>query len=706
MSETKKDLTDVATGKLAEKPVLDEKLESAVAGTESPDSAAPVEAEIDDRTPEEIAAEAERVLKELDRDSNTRIFTGARSMIITGLLIAFALYALWMNTVGQLPEQIRRASFVGFAVFIAFLLYPARKGEHKPDHIPWYDFALGIAGGGCFMYWVANYKEIVLRAGANTQTDIIVGIVGIVILLELCRRVVGIPIVVVVLCFILYAYLGYMIPGTFGHRGFSIKRIVAHLFYTTEGVIGTPTGVCSTFIVLFILFGSFIDKTGIGKFFIDIANSIAGWASGGPAKVAVIASGLQGMISGSSVANTVGSGSFTIPMMKKTGYSPEFAAAVEATASTGGQIMPPIMGAAAFLMAEMTGIGYPTIVTAAIIPAALYYAGVFLMIHFEAKKLGLRGLKKEEIPNFFKLVFTRGYLLVPLIVLVYLLMSGFTPASSACWAILAAIIASMFSKETRLTPKTFIEALVNGAKNTLSVAVACAVAGMIVGVVTLTGVGLKLASGLLALSGGNTLLALFFTMIACIILGMGVPTTANYVIMATITAPIVVQLGVPVLAAHMFVFYFGIVADITPPVALAAYAGSAIARSNPLKTGITATRLAITAFLVPYIFALSPNMLLVDSVASAEAGKIIFVPLMSLISIVFTSCVGMVGLAIGMEGYFLTRMSIVERLISVAGGVMLIIPETFTDILGVCCVGFVIAYQIVRKKQKKTAAAA
>ena len=618
------------------------------------------------------------VLKEFDRESNTRHFEGIPNIIVKCMLVAFSLYALWMNIFSSLPEQIRRASFVGIVIFMAYLLYPIKKsGSKRVNYVPWYDFLLGIVGSGCFFYYIANFEAIVARAGRSTPTDIIIGIIGILILMEICRRVVGIPILVVVTCFIIYAF----------YAGFSLRRIIAHLFYTTEGVIGTPLGVCSTFIVLFILFGSFLDKTGVGRFFIEIANSIAGAATGGPAKVAVIASALQGMISGSSVANTVGSGSFTIPMMKKTGYPPEFAAAVEAAASTGGQIMPPIMGAAAFLMAEMTGVPYSNIVIAAILPAALYFTGIFLMVHFEAKKLGLVGLNKDDIPGFFSLMLTRGYLLLPLVVLVYCMMNGFTSSMSAVYAILTAIIVSMFRKDTRMSVTSFFEALENGARNTLGVAVACSIAGIIVGVVTLTGLGLKLATGLLTLSGGIAIIALFFTMIACIILGMGVPTTANYVIMATITAPIVIKLGVPMLAAHMFVFYFGIVADITPPVALAAYAGSAIAHSDPFKTGLTATRIAITAFIIPYIFAFNSDLLLIGGSVSQA------------ILILITAFIGMVGISTGMEGYMNTHLKSYERVICIVGGVMLIIPGIATDFIGIILVVSIIVTQIIKTKK-------
>ena len=630
------------------------------------------------------------VLAQFDRDSSVRQFTGKRKLILRFMLIGYSLYALWTNVVVTLPEQIKRASFIGIAIFIAFILFPARKKyTQKIDHIHWYDLLLGGVGAASFFYYVVNFHEIAARAGMYTPFEIAVGIVGILILLEICRRAVGLPIVIVVLAFVAYTF----------YSGFSYRRIVVHLFYTMEGVIGIPLGVCSTFIVLFILFGAFLEKTGVGQFFIDVANAIAGFATGGPAKVAVISSAFEGMVSGSSVSNTVGSGSFTIPMMKKIGYRPEFAAAVEATASTGGQIMPPIMGAAAFLMAEITGIPYSNIVIAAFLPAGLYFTGIFLMIHFEAKKLGLKGLDRKDIPNFARLMLTKGFLLIPLFVIIYLMMTGFTPAMAAFYSIVSAIIVSMFRKDTRISFKSAGDALENGARNTIGVAIACSVAGIIIGTVTLTGIGLELATGLLNLSGGVPLIALFLTMIACIILGMGVPTTANYVIMATITAPIVVKLGVPLLAAHMFVFYFGIVADITPPVALAAYAGAAIAKSNPLRTAITATRLAITAFIIPYIFALSPNLLLTPAALSNPS------LLMETLFIVITSLVGMFGIAAGMEGFMFRTMVFWQRLATITGGLLLIYPGWATDLMGFCLVGSIAAYQYIANRPSQSGVA-
>lgn len=639
----------------------------------------PVTSIMDEVTPINV----DELMAEYDRESNTRHFSGLPRTVVKYMLAAFSLFIFYMNLISVWPEQIRRASFVGWIVFMAFMIYPATKKSAKRENfVPWYDVVLGIVGAVCYFYFVANFETLALKATRIAGFDIVVGVLGILITAEVCRRVVGIPILVVAGAFVAYAF----------YAGYSIKRIVYTLFFTLDGMIGTPIGVCSTFIVLFIILGAFLEKTNIGTFFIDIANSIAGHATGGPAKVAVISSALEGMYSGSSVANTVGSGSVTIPVMKKTGYDKDFAAAVEAAASTGGQIMPPIMGAAAFLMAEMTDTPYSTIAVAAIFPALLYFSGIFLMVHFEAKKTGLKGLPKETLPSFFKLLVTRGYLFLPIIVLITTMSIGFTASRAACLAILASIIVSMFRKDTRLTPKTFVEALENGAKNTIGVAAACAIAGVIVGVVSLTGIGLKLAEMLLVLSGGIDILALFFTMIACIILGMGVPTTANYVIMATITAPIILKLlpGTPVLAAHFFVFYFGIVADITPPVALAAYAGSAISGGNPFRTGVIATRLAISAFIIPYMFVLNPSMLLIDA------------SILQIAQFIGTSMAGMFAIAIGLEGFMIRKLPIWQRIVAVGAGLMMIDPGVVTDLIGIVLIGMIIALQYMGR-EKKTA---
>jgi TRAP transporter 4TM/12TM fusion protein len=641
--------------------------------------------------------ETEALIAHFDRESNVRRFSGIPGLLVKGVLLFFTAYVFWLTLAARLPEQVWRTSFLGILVFAGYLLYPARRGmTRRENYIPWYDFLLGTAGALAFFYYTLNFQAIIGRAVLIQPLDIAVGVAGTLILAELCRRVVGVPILVVAGCFIAYAF----------SAGFSLRRVVHQLFYTTDGIIGTPVGVCSTFIVLFIFLAAFLEKSGIAGFFIDLANSVAGFASGGPAKVAVIASALEGMYSGSSVANTVGSGSVTIPVMKKTGYRPEFAAAVEAAASTGGQIMPPIMGAAAFLMAELTGISYPVIAVSAILPAALYFTGIFLMIHFEAKKLGLKGLPPEAIPHFGRLLFVKGYLFLPVVVLVALMSFGFTPARAACFAILSAFVVSFFRKDTRFSPASLADTLTAGSRNTIGVAMACAIAGIVVGIVSLTGLGQILIGQLttvvnipfFTMTHTNLFVALFITMIACLILGMGIPTTANYVIMATITAPMVMRAGaeagvaVPLLAAHMFVFYFGIVADITPPVALAAYAGAAIAKANPIKTGVTATRLAITAFIIPYIFVFNPAMLLIDTTP------------FKVVQIVVTSCIGMFGLAAGFEGYMLRKIALPLRLAAIAGGLFLIDPGHHSDLIGLGLIALVTATQIAGRRGSTKAA--
>jgi len=640
------------------------------------------------------AEETDELLAKFDKESNIRRFSGIRKYIITGLLLVFAAYVFWVTVIGNLPEQARRTVFLGTLVFIGFLLYPARKGDtRRENYIPWYDFVLAALGAAAFFYYAINNEAILLRAVLLQPLDVFMGALGILVLAELCRRVVGIPILVVAAGFVTYAFAS----------GYSMRRIIHTLFYTLDGVIGTPIGVCSTFIVLFIFLAAFLEKSGIANFFIDLANSVAGWTAGGPAKVAVIASALFGMISGSSVANTVGSGSVTIPTMKSVGYKPEFAGAVEAAASTGGQIMPPIMGAAAFLMAELTGTPYPVIAVAAILPAVLYFTGIFLMVHFEAKKLGLRGLSRETIPHFGRLLLSKGFLFLPIIVLIGLMTFGFTPAYSAVFAIVSVFILSFIKKETRFSSARLVDALAGGSRNTIGVAIACGVAGIIVGIVSLTGIGQRVIGALMLLvnnpfflsTGTSLIVALFLTMITCLILGMGVPTTANYVIMATICAPMVIrtasELGivVPILAAHMFVFYFGIIADITPPVALAAYAGSAIAKSNPIKTGITATKLAITAFIIPYIFVFSPVMLWIGATP------------LNVVQIIFSSLIGMLSLSAGVQGFMLSKISPPFRILAVIGGLTLIHPGIVTDLVGLCLIILLVAVQVISWRKEK-----
>ena len=633
-----------------------------------------------------MSEELQEKLKKLDKESNTVEYTGIWARIIAYLCIAFSLFQLYTGLMGTFDAMIQRAVHLSFGIVLVYLLCPTKRSWVKGGNVHIVDLMMALLALIPPMYILLNYQQLILRAGTVTPADVVIGTLGIVMVIEAARRIVGLPIVIVVLGFIAYGFLGPYMPGPLAHRGLNLDQMVSHLFFTTEGVFGIPMGVSSTFIFLFILFGAYLEKTGLGKFFIDIANAIAGWASGGPAKVAVLSSALEGTISGSSVANVVGSGAFTIPMMKKLGYKKDFAGAVEAAASTGGQIMPPIMGAAAFLMAEFVGIPYMEVVKAAVVPAILYFLGVFLGVHFEAKKNDLKGTPRSMLPSYAKIMKEEGHLAIPLIAIIGLLSSGYTPMKAALAGIVISIATAMLRANTRMTFRDIVDGLVKGARGALGVLIACASAGIIIGVVTKTGVGLKLASALVDISAGNFLLLLFCTMITSLILGMGVPTTANYVITSTIAAPALISLGVPILAAHMFVFYFGIIADITPPVALAAFAGAAISGGNPIKTGINASKLGIAAFIIPYMFVISPAMLGIDA---------------TFIDVLQTTCtaiIGMVGISAAMIGQFYTRAKWYERIILFAGGLCLIDPAVYTDLIGVGTLLAVGAVQYMRKK--------
>ena len=616
---------------------------------------------------------AEEVLQKFDKESNKREMSGLWGYIINGICILFAAFQLYTATFGILDAHLQRAIHLAFGFLLIFLLYPTRQSWSKTKMNP-IDVVFAIVGACSAMYIVVNYSELVLRAGMNTETDFIVGLIGTVLVFEAARRVVGWPMIIVAFVFLLYAFFGPYVPGIMAHRGVGLEEMFDHLFFTTEGIFGTPMGVSSTFIYLFILFGAYLEATGLGKFFIDLANAIAGWAAGGPAKVAVLSSGLMGTVSGSSVGNVAGTGSFTIPMMKKLGYRPAFAGAVEAAASTGGQLMPPVMGAAAFLMAEFVGVPYFDVVKAAVIPAMLYYIGVWLGVHYEAKKFGLKGTPRDQLPKFKDLFFEKGHLAIPLLVIIYLLVSGYTPMRAALAAIALSIICACMRKSTRISFKQIIQGLIDGSKGVLGVLIACATAGIIIGVVTKTGVGLKVATALLDLAGGKLLPAMFFTMITSLILGMGVPTTANYVITSTIAAPALIQMQVPVLAAHMFAFYFGIVADVTPPVALAAYAGAGIAGANPMRCGVIAAKLAIAAFIVPYIFVLAPELLMINATAFTITYS------------AFTAIIGMWGVSMSMIGFCQNLLNLPQRLAFLVGGICMIIPGTLTDGIGIALI--------------------
>ena len=676
--------------------------------SQTPDKNTPVTASDDAQN---IAADVDEVMRKYDRESNTRIWSGWQAVVIKVFMAAFALLCICMTLFSTAMPEIRLPGFMGFIVLAGFLNFPASKHHVKPNYLPWYDILLMAIGAGCFFYFAFNAMTMIKLATRIQPIHVVIGVVGILVLVELCRRCVGLPILVVAGLLIVYAFYNQLSYNPSFYQ--ALKNIIYKLFYTTSGVIGTPISVCYTYIVLFIIFGAFLERTGIANFFISFANRLTGWSSGGPAKVAVISSALCGMVSGSSVGNTVTTGSFTIPMMKKTGYKPEFAGAVEAAASTGGQIMPPIMGAAAFLMAEYIGIPYAKVAVKAILPAILYFTGIFISVHLEAKKLGLRGIPRDQLPKW-GLLARDCYLILPLILLVWLVSSGAkTMSHSAAYSILAAIVVGLVnffltrmrdveekSAKTMVraiggaladSGKSAVDSLEAGAKGAITVAVACAMAGIIAGCITVTGLASILINAIVQLAGNATFIGLILTMVCCIILGMGVPTTANYCIMASTCAPILIKMGYPLVAAHFFVFYFGIVADITPPVALAAYAGSAIAKSNPMKTGINATKLAIAAFIVPFIFAYNPQMLF-ENVTSV----------FQVVQIVITALLGIFAVAAGLEGYILRKMGWPLRVLAVIGGLTLLIPGTVSDLIGLVIVAGIIALQLLQNKRERS----
>ena len=643
------------------------------------------------------ASDIDEVMKKYDRESNTRVWTGLPRTIITTVMCLFSVYCIWSTLFSTAALEIRLTSFLAGVIIMGYLYYPASKRHVRPNRMPWYDWVIMIAGASSFFFYCIRYPVLsrtLTSAAKMTPLYTIIGIVGLLTVFELCRRCVGLPILCVLGALLLYTFI----------TGLPLNRLIYTLFFSTGGVIGTPAQVCAKFIVVFIVFGAFLERTGISAFFIDLANKLAGWAAGGPAKVAVISSALCGMVSGSSVGNTVTTGSVTIPMMKKTGYKPEFAGAVEAAASTGGQIMPPIMGAAAFLMSEYMGVPYSQVALKAILPAVLYFTGIFIAVHLEAKRLDLKGISKDQLTPWGQLL-ARLYLLAPLVVLVWLVSTNKrTMAFAAAISILIAIVVGLpgiFKKEYdaaegkggfvgngfKETGRTILSSLEAGGRGTITVAVACAIAGCIAGCITATGLASKLITGIVAVSRNSVFFALFLTMLCCIVLGMGVPTTANYCIMAATCAPILIKMGLPAVSAHFFVFYFGIVADITPPVALAAYAGSAIAKSNPMKTGVNATKLAIAAFIVPYIFAFNPALLFENLSGWWQV-----------LQIAVTSIIGIFGVAACLNGFLFKKIPVPMRLAILVGGLLLMYPSTITDIIGIAVVAAVVAFQLLTAK--------
>lgn len=636
----------------------------------------------------DVQTDVDSVMRKYDRESNTRIWEGKPKIVITVILAAFSLWCIYVTLFATFLEEIRLTSFMGLIILMGFLIYPSKKGDQKVNHMPIGDIIFMIVGVASFLYFTFNVNQIINQGTRFTWFQIVIGIIAILALVEVTRRCVGLPILIVAGVFVVYALVyGLTNPEFFGR----LRYLVRNLFYTKEGIFSTPVNVCSKYIVVFIIFGAFLERTGISNFFIDLANCIAGRFAGGPAKVSVISSALCGMVSGSSVGNTVTTGSVTIPMMKKTGYKPEFAGAVEATSSTGGQIMPPIMGAAAFLMADFVGVPYSSIIGRAILPAILYFAGIFISVHLEAKKLNLNGMPKEQLPKVRNLV-KKIYLLLPLVMLVIWVSGNFmTMQKAASLAIVLTVVVSLFNKDNRITPHKILEALEAGGKSAITVGAACGVAGIISGTITMTGLANDIINAIVSVAGDRLIVALVLTMLCCIVLGMGVPTTANYCIMAATTAPILIRMGVPIMAAHFFVFYFGIVADITPPVALAAYAGSAIAKSNPMKTAFNASKLAVAAFIVPYMFCFNPAMLLIDTTA------------IQVVQIAITAFIGIFALAAALEGYCFANMNAIIRIVIAVGGLLLIHPALKTDLVGLILVFASLAFQYILSKKQKAA---
>jgi len=616
---------------------------------------------------------------------------GILAKIATWIAIVMSSYHLYTGAFGAPEALLHRSIHLMFTMVLIFLLYPFRK--EKGAYISRLgDFVfLGISLGG-ILYIFFNYEYFITRypyVHPLSPADMAVGILFVLALLEAARRSIGSAMPITAICFLIYAYIGPSLPGLMRHAGFNTEAIIDQLYMTTEGIFGIPLGVSATYVILFVIFGVFLEKSGTGQFFMELAAATTGKAAGGPGKIAVVASGLFGTISGSAVANVMVTGQFTIPMMKRTGFQPYFAGAVEATASTGGQIMPPVMGAAAFVMAEFMGIPYLTVCKHAIIPAILYYLSVFMAVHFEAIRTDLRGML-EAPPRLAAVMLSRGHLLLPVAVMLYFLFEGYTPMYACIFSIIAALILANVKKETRMGLEKILDALENGAKGALQVACACACAGIIIGIVNLTGLGLKFTGFVLYLAGESLTPALLFTMIAGIILGMGLPTTAAYIVMAALLVPGLIKLGIVPIAAHMFVFYYAIISAITPPVALAVYAGAGLAGSNMWKTGLAAVRIGAPGFIIPFMFVYEPSLLFVGS-------------LWEILSTFITATIGVVMLAAGLIGWFIRETNVVERLLLVVGAILLIKPGIYTDIMGVVLLLVVIILQKARQKKDRAA---
>ncbi|RKQ35544.1 TRAP transporter permease [Oceanobacillus halophilus] len=645
---------------------------------------------------------SKKVLEKFDTESNVRKLKNRKiAIIISVLAIAYSAYHLYV-TYNPIPALLQRSIHMSFGMALIFLLYPVVKKQDK-SKIPFYDWILFLLSILTSAYLFMEYSAIVTtRGGIPNTMDIIAAIVTVILVLEAARRVTGIILPILALIFLSYPFFSHMtwLPNMLMTRPFDLGDIFGQLYLKTEGLFSTAIGASVQFIFLFILFGAFLSKSGMGQLFNDLAMALAGSKQGGPAKVAVISSGFMGSINGAAVANVVGTGAFTIPLMKKIGYQKNFAGAVEASASIGGQILPPIMGASAFIMAETTGIAYGTIALAALLPAVLYFLAVIMQVHFRAGRRNLKGIPKADLPRVKEVIKERGHLLLPIFGLVIMLFMNIPIGFAAFYTIILTVIVASFRKTTRMSIKDILEAMENGARQSLSVMIACAVVGIIIGVVSLTSFGTVMTSAITSLGSGSLFFTLFLTMIASIILGMGLPSIPAYIITATMTAPALAEFGVPVLVAHLFVFYFGIFANITPPVALAAFAGAGISGGNPMKTGFIALRLALAGFIIPYLFVYNPAMLLIDpNGLPVNATEFPMPDVMEIVLIVLTSIIGVIGLAASLEGFFKAEVKVFMRLILGAGSLLLIIPETTTDIIGLLVVLVIFAMNYLKNKK-------
>lgn len=609
---------------------------------------------------------------------------GRLKLIIKIIAVCMSLFHLYTGLFGTLDAMQQRSLHLIFSLLLFFLTNPFKKTSRG---LSWIDFVLlglVVLSGG-YIFVLHGVLEGITAGMANYE--IVLGIIFTGLVLLAAQRAIGWAMVIISLIFIVYSFVGPYLPGAISHRGFSLEDTFQHIYLFHEGIFGIPLGVSATFVVLFIIYGSFLEGSRAGQFFIEMANCFFGTFRGGPAKVAVVASCLFGTISGSAVANVVGTGSFTIPLMKRVGYRPQFAGAVEAAASTGGQFMPPVMGAAAFIIAEILNMNYIDICIAAAIPAVLYYLGIFFMVDLEAVKTGLKGLLREELPNPKKVFIDRWFLLSSPVVLVYLLaFARWSPMKSAFWAVITAVGVCMIKRTTRMSLTEILQALEKGALGTVQVALACACAGIIIGVFTLTGIGAKLSALLINLSMGSTPILLILTMIASLILGMGLPTVAAYLILAILIAPVLIDMGVAPLAAHLFIFYFGIISAVTPPVALAAYAAAGISGADPFKTGYTAWKLSLSGFILPYMFVANPVLLMKGQ-------------LLDILLACISATVGIYALSTALQGYFLIKTNIMERLLLFGASLTLIHPSLITDTIGYGVLGITFLSQILSKKK-------